>query len=758
MSHRGLGAFVSLLAFSVLSGGVAGAPAQGSIGGEPIQGHPWAGSRGIRQSISQLTARQHRRDSRLGGRGGENAVQIAPRPGELPARSKRSSASASPAPATASAPTGPNTPFSAGTSFLGAQLSESGFVPPDSGGSVGPTQVLVAVNGWIKVFDKQGNLGGLNVDDATFWSSVRNGQDVTDPQVEYDRLAGRWIVAAINFDASNPNFSNNRIMIAVSSGPTITSQSSFTFFQFAHNAPSPSGDNNLFADFPTLGVDKNALYIGVDDFNGNSFAHTSAFVVRKSSVLSGGPIVVTAFRNIGSNSTAGPLSPEGVQDMDPSVEQGYLIGVDSLVFSQLDIRRITDPGGTPTMSANLAVTVPTTTFPINVPAQGTVATLDALDDRLFEAMIARQPDGSLSLWTAHNIQVNAAGVGSNTGGRDGARWYELGNLGAAPSLVQSGTEFDPAAANPRFFWIPSIAANGQGNASLNSSTAGVGRFAAIASMGRLASDPLGQTGPFTIVQDSSSSYNGVSGEGTNKRWGDFSQTVVDPADDMSFWTFQEYANATDSWGVRVIKLKAPPPATPSSASPSHLVQGSPSVHVTVTGTSSGGSGFFDPGPDAGGPGYPNHISAAVSGGVDVNRATYTDPTHLTLDLDTTRAGLGTKDVTITNPDGQVAIGADLIDVRGHERSLRIHYRARRNRFQGRLSSDASACVRHQLVKVFRKRRGRDHMIGRDTTNRRGRYAVREPHARGEFYAKARRRTIAQVGFCAAARSRAIAVG
>ena len=94
-------------------------------------------------------------------------------------------------------------------------------------GSVGPGQVLVAVNGRIKVFNKAGTLGALNVSDLTFWSSVRNGQDVTDPQVEYDRLSGRWIVSAVNLARKN-----NRIMIAVSSGPTITGSSSFTFFFF----------------------------------------------------------------------------------------------------------------------------------------------------------------------------------------------------------------------------------------------------------------------------------------------------------------------------------------------------------------------------------------------------------------------------------------------------------------------------------------------------------------------------------------------
>src|SRR5207247_10665874 len=107
---------------------------------------------------------------------------------------------------------------------------------------------------------------------------------------------------------------------------------------------------------------------------------------------------------------------------------------------------------------------------------------------------------------------------------------EIGNHDTTPALIPSGTTYDPAASNPRFFWMPSIAANGQGHASLNSSTAGVGRFAQVASMGRLATDASGTTRPFTITQSSSSPYNVAASN--PQRWGDYSQTVVHPNDNM----------------------------------------------------------------------------------------------------------------------------------------------------------------------------------------------------------------------------------
>jgi hypothetical protein len=588
-------------------------------------------------------------------------VHEKPEPGEESGPPKHSGP-AIPTQRTGKAAITPNQAVTPGTSFLGAQLSQSNFVPPDSMGAVGPSQILVSVNGRIRVYDKQGNLGGLNLTDSAFWAPVRNGAEPTDPGVEFDRLSQRWIVSAVNVEATN-----NRVMLAVSDGPTISGASSFTFYFFNESSPPPAGPSR-FADYPQLGVDANAIYIGVNEFTTSSgnFAGTSAFVIRKSSVLNGGPMVVTAFRDLVSGAAgAGPSSPQPATDMNPNVGAGYIVGPDNQLFNKIDVLRITDPGGTPSISGNLGITVPTTATPLPVPAQGTTGGIDALDDRLFESMIGTAPNGTVSLWTAHNIRMDAAGNGSATGNRDGARWYQIGSLDTSPSLTQSGSVFDTAATNPTFYWMPSIAMNGQGQASINMSTAGQGQFTQVASSGRLADDPPGTTEAPTITQANTSNSYDV-GTGSPRRWGDYSQTVVDPTDNMTFWTFQEYANAPNSWGIRVVQLQAPPPATPSTATPvapaTAVAQGNCSVGVEIAGTSTDGSGFFDPGSDPGGPGYDNHITASVTGGVQVNHVTYEDPTHVLLDVDTRSAATGAQDVTITNPDGQDATTAGLLTV------------------------------------------------------------------------------------------------
>jgi hypothetical protein len=346
-----------------------------------------------------------------------------------------------------------------------------------------------------------------------------------------------------------------------------------------------------------------------------------------------------------------------VDNDDPSAAEGYFIGVDNHDFSLLAIRRVTTPGGTPSISGNIFLTVPLTAFPIDQPAQGSAIPLDAIDDRLFAAMIKKNKlTGVSSLWTAHNIGVLSTGVASATADRNGARWYQIDNLTGTPTLTQSGTSFDPNTPNQQGVWIPSIAANGQGSAFMGASIAGPALFASAAGYARVSADPPG-TMPYVTALVSSTSYNVQTTGVTAQRWGDFSQVVVDPADDQTLWAFQEICNGTNSWGVYALKLLAPPPATPVTASPSSIPKGVPSVSISITGGSASGSAFFDPGA-----GFPSRLAASVNGGVTVNSVTFVDPTHVTLNVSTVGATAGARDVSVINPDGQQSTGSGLLTV------------------------------------------------------------------------------------------------
>ena len=560
-----------------------------------------------------------------------------------------------------------------GVAFDGATLTDTGAFPPDSMGAVGPTQYMLAVNGRIRSFTKAGVADGvLNVGPDTFFASVMTpvaGAVVlnftSDPQIRYDRFTARWYVTIIDVPCTNATCTTtaaNRVLMAVSdaaSNGTISGSTVWTFFQFQADP----GTN--FCDYPSLGVDVNALYVGCNMFsNAGSFVGTNGYVIRKSSTLGAGPLTVTMFANLAAGAGAGPESPRGVDNWDASATEGYFVGPDNAAFSLISFRRVSNPGSlTPTISANISVTVPTTTLSGTQTVRlvqhagntgGNNGLLDTLDDRFYAAMIRNG-----RLWAAHNFTVTAAGVASTAAAsRNAARWYEFQNLTTTPTLVQSGTVFDNAAtrAAAMQYFIPSIAVTGQGHAVMGFTMAGTPVGATPAYVGRLSGDTLGtMSGPPTVAATTfgttTANYNPPSDPGgaSGRRWGDYSFTSLDPLDDMSVCTAQQYNHALNSYAIRVACLKAPPPATPT-CSGSPIAFAGPTGNVVISATSSGGSGFFDPGANLPPPALPfNHLTASVTNAT-VNSVTYNSPTQVTLNI--TALATGSQNVTITNPDGQ----------------------------------------------------------------------------------------------------------
>jgi hypothetical protein len=239
----------------------------------------------------------------------------------------------------------------------------------------------------------------------------------------------------------------------------------------------------------------------------------------------------------------------------------------------------------------------------------------------------------------------------------------------------------------RGFLYPSVTETGQGHMAISASFASATEFVGVASAGRLRTDPAaGTRTPETIVLNGSASYT-INDPGGRNRWGDYSITRVDPNDDQTVWTFQEYADTpANNWSVRVAQLLAPPPPALATATP--VCSGLASTTSTITGTDNcaapictnglctgGGTcpEFFDPGPDTGGPGFASHLTATVTGGVSVNPFPATNIVipgspatsrvlQATLSLNTTSATPGTQNVTITNPDGQSTTGIALLTV------------------------------------------------------------------------------------------------
>lgn len=541
-----------------------------------------------------------------------------------------------------------------GADFNTTSRADTGWMPPDTMGAVGPSQFLTVINGRVRVHPKTGGAYSFDGTLDAFFAPVRGTVSVGDPYVCYDRLSQRWFVSCITLETPN------KVCLAVSSGPVITNQTSFTFFSFRHDLlpPTPNTDTNGLCDYPSLGVDANGVYIGANIFAGG-FVGSSGYVIRKSSVLGPGPIVVTALRQMGPSGGPGPGAPRGVTNDDPTATQGLFVGLDLQQSGRLAFRRVLNPAGTPTLSPNYFVTVPTTASPGSLRPLGSNLPLSLVDARLFAAgLFKNHLNGARTLWTAHHMRMTSTGVANNSGGRIGARWYQVADVFGTPSLVQSGSVFDSAATSPTSYFFPSVAMSGQGHAVIGFSFASPIQYIGAAVAGRLSNDAGGTMSPPTVITPGVAAYNLQRPPSGSQRWGDYSFTSVDPNDGQTIWTIQEYCNFTDSWAVRATQLVAPPPATPTSVD-SSVARGAANVPVTVTGASVAGSGFFDP--DAT---YPNRISATVGGaGVTVNSIAFLDPTHITLNVSAAaNAALGSRTITVTNPDGQSVTSAAILNV------------------------------------------------------------------------------------------------
>jgi uncharacterized repeat protein (TIGR01451 family) len=558
--------------------------------------------------------------------------------------------------------------------FTSVTTDSAAFVPPDTMGAVGPTSFLTAVNGRIRAHSKiSGAVGALDSDDGVFWASVSEtpaNPFLSYPRVRFDRFTDKWFLTILDIPA-DVGTNGSRILIAMSDGPDITASTSWEYFFFDQDLASPAGDAGCLSNYPTLGIDVNALYIGANIYCGSSlpsltFFNTSVWVVRKSALLNPSttanltltPGAVTAFRDLlPSDVGPGLFAPQGVDNDDPGATRGRFIGVDNASFGTLVLRDVNNPGsGTPTLSANTFLTVPATTFPIDVTTPGGGRPLDGLDDRLLAAHVRAG-----RIWTAQQIQVNSGGVASATGNRNGVRWYQI-DVSALPTLIQVGTVFDPSVANPLSYWMGTVMVSGQGHAALGFTAGSPVMRPAAATVGRLAGDAPGTTQGLPVIYHAGEADYVDIVSGPPARWGNYSMTTLDPCDDMTMWTTQEFAATPGlfdfNWGARVVRLLAPPPATPLSAVPPTVAIGQPSVSVTVTGSTAGGAAFYDT-PAAGMSACRTRIAGLVGNGVTVNSITFVNAQTVTLDLNTMVATPGSATITITNPDGQSAMGSVL---------------------------------------------------------------------------------------------------
>ena len=140
------------------------------------------------------------------------------------------------------------------------------FIPPDTMGAVGTTQFTQFANGGFAVFGKDGTVQKAT-SDVAFWAAAGQVGANGDTRVQFDAAAGRWV--ALSFGASTSD-----IQIAVSNTADATGTWQSTKFT---GYVGPGGAANSVADYPTLAIDTNAVYIGTNNFGATAAGQPENF-------------------------------------------------------------------------------------------------------------------------------------------------------------------------------------------------------------------------------------------------------------------------------------------------------------------------------------------------------------------------------------------------------------------------------------------------------------------------------------------------
>ena len=453
-------------------------------------------------------------------------------------------------------------PQNIGLNFTGMTYQNSPsntLFPPDSQGDVGPTQYIVAINNGLRSFNKSDGTfdGVLDVSLASFMGSSDPNVFAADPRIRYDRRTDRWFITS----GIIPTFATVRIAIVISDSGIITKNTKWTRFSFIHDQIPPAGDTGQGADFPTLAVTENAVIIGVNYFDimTGQFLSSSIFVFQKQSLLSGGPVIATAFRNL----LGSTLQP--VDDFDNGSPFDYVLGTDDIenlpTGTNLIMYRISGSGtATPTISPPTLIPVLLYANSIPAPHKGNLLEplerLDAINARLNEVHKSNN-----QMYAIHSLAVNNLGVSSVAGDRDGLRWYQIDVTNPlVPIIVQTGTFFDSAAINPRFFYIPAIMTNVNADMAIACTTSSLTEYADALAVGRLSSDASGTLQAPVLLTNSQSSFNLFlptdNPPGEWQRWGDYSRISRD-VDGLTMWSIEEFTASPDNYGVQVTELLAP---------------------------------------------------------------------------------------------------------------------------------------------------------------------------------------------------------
>jgi hypothetical protein len=428
-------------------------------------------------------------------------------------------------------------------------------IPPDTMGAAGPDHLVSLLNSDFGVFDKAtGLLPNQKISLQSFWGSLGTDPEEPanfpfDPKILYDQHSERFIAITLG----GTNAPDSWIMLAVSS----TSNPTGTWDKWAIDADLDNNvQTNNFADFPGLGVDAFNVYITANMFDGINWQYSKVWVIPKAQLLTNPGPTITSFEFFP------PLLPGSDFTMQPAHTFGSA-PVEYFLFegaaNRLSMAWMDNTSGAPVWHPPVQVLVASYVSSNSLPPArqfGNDNGIHTLDTRLLNVVYRNG-----ALWTVHTVQSTGTT-------KTEVAWYKIDP--AEGKFSAQGRISDPA----RWYYYPSIGVNQDDVAAIGFSGSSAREYAGgyytIVRPSSGTADPVSLLKPGEAPYYKTGQTLGVPGGGTKNRWGDYSATVVDPTDDVTFWTLQEYAESSvagvSQWGTWWGKFHPSDVAAPSGLS------------------------------------------------------------------------------------------------------------------------------------------------------------------------------------------------
>jgi hypothetical protein len=286
-----------------------------------------------------------------------------------------------------------------------------------------------------------------------------------------------------------------------------------------------------------LGFNKKWIVVSVNMFtiSSGNFDHVNVYAFNKTNLFANGSGTFALLQSM----TGSTMAP--AVTYDDALGPEYLVEDWNGSNGMLRVSRITGQIGSEVLTAGFSFPTAASTWEAggggdNAPQKDSDTAIDTGDSRILNCVYRNG-----SLWAAQTAFM--------PNWRTVAQWWEI--IATNGAVRQFGRIEDPGETN--FYAFPSIAVNANNDVLLGYSRFSSQQYASGNYAFRYASDPLNTMRNDTVLKAGEGVYYKVGDRTGFNRWGDYSQSVVDPVNDHSLWTIQEYAatpvSGSSRWGT-----------------------------------------------------------------------------------------------------------------------------------------------------------------------------------------------------------------